>query len=46
MPLGMEIGLGPGDFVLDEDPPPLQKGGSAPQFLVHLYCGQTAGLDL
>jgi len=26
MPLGMEIGLGRGDFVLDGDPaPPLQK---------------------
>jgi len=31
MSLSMEVGLGPGDFVLDEDPaPPLQKGG-APQ---------------
>ena len=28
MPLGMEVGLGPGDFVLDGDPaPPPQKGG-------------------
>jgi len=28
MPLGMEVGLSPGDFVLDEDPaPPPQKGG-------------------
>ena len=27
MPLGMELGLGPGDFVLDGDPaPPPQKG--------------------
>jgi len=27
MSLGMELGLGPGDFVLDRDPaPPLQKG--------------------
>jgi len=32
MPLGMELGLGPGDFVLDGDPtPPPQKGGRAPQ---------------
>jgi len=23
MPLGMEVGLGPGDFVLDGDPAPL-----------------------
>jgi len=33
MPLGMEISLGPGNFVLDEDPdPPPQKGGKAPNF--------------
>ena len=33
MPLGMEVGLGPGDFVLDGDPaPPHQKGGGAPNF--------------
>jgi len=31
MPLGMEVGLGPGDFVLDGDPAPSpQKGGGAP----------------
>ena len=28
MVLGMEIGLSPGDFVLDEDPSPPQKGAS------------------
>ena len=33
----MEIGLGPGDFVLDEDP------ASPPQFLAHVYWGQPAG---
>ena len=45
MRLGMEVGLGPGDFVLDEDPALLpQKGGGAPpQFSAHVYCGQTAG---
>ena len=44
MPLGMEIGLGPGDFVLDRDPaPPSPKKGTAlPQFSAHIYCGQTA----
>ena len=26
MPLGMEVGLGPGDFVLDGDPVPSEKG--------------------
>jgi len=31
MPLGMELGFGPGDFVSDGDPaPPSQKGGGAP----------------
>jgi len=30
MPLGMEVGLGPDDFVLDGDPaPPQEKGGTA-----------------
>ena len=28
----MEVGLSPGDFVLDGDPSPLQKGGGAPKF--------------
>jgi len=44
MPLGMEVGFGPGDIVLDGDAaPPPQKGGGAPKFLSHVYCGQTAG---
>ena len=44
MSLGMELGLGPGDFVLDGDPaPPRQKGGVAPIFSAHVDCGQTAG---
>jgi len=44
MPLGMELGLGPGDFVLDGDPAPLPKrGGPLPKFSAHVYCGQTAG---
>ena len=38
----MEVGLDPGDFVLDGDPAPPQKGAQ-PQFLAHVYCGQTAG---
>ena len=42
-PLGMELGLGPGDFVLDGDPLPLPKRGQSPQFLAHVYCGQMAG---
>ena len=41
MPLGMEVGLGPGHIVLDGDPAlPPQKGHS-PQFSVHVCCGQT-----
>ena len=35
MKLGIEVGLSPGDFVLD--------GDTAPQFLAHVCCGQTAG---
>jgi len=30
MPLGMEVGLGPGNFVLDGDPAPLLKKGAEP----------------
>jgi len=40
MPLGMEVGLGPGDFVLDGDPAPAP---SPLQFWAHFYCDQTAG---
>jgi len=43
MPLGIEVGISPGDFMLDGDPAPLQKGGGAPQFSAHVYCGQMAG---
>ena len=31
MPLGMEVGLGPGDFVSDGDPALPPKRGGAPQ---------------
>jgi len=41
MPLGVEIGLGSGDIVLDGNPAPPQKGHSSPQFSAHVYCGQT-----
>jgi len=46
MPLRMEVGLSPGDFVLDGDPAPLPKRGAAgrsPKFSAHVYCDQTAG---
>jgi len=39
MPLGMEIGLGPGHIVLDGDPGPPK--GTHPQFSAHICCGQT-----
>jgi len=42
MALGMEVGLGPGDFVLDGDPPPLSKKGAEPQFSAHVCWGQMA----
>ena len=42
MPLGMELGLGPGDFVLDGDPLPSPKRGQSLQIFGHVYCGQTA----
>ena len=36
MPLAMDVGLSPGDFVLDGDPVPLpQKGVEPPKFLEH-----------
>jgi len=43
MKLGMQVGLGPGDFVLDGDAPPPQKGAEppSPKFSAHVYCGQT-----
>jgi len=33
MKLGMEVGLGQGHIVLDGDPAPLPKKGTAPNFL-------------
>ena len=44
MSLGMELGLGPGDFVLDGDPVALSpKWGRTPKFSAYVYCDQTAG---
>ena len=45
MPRGMEVGIGPDDIVLDEDPAPLANKGAEPppQFLAHVYCGQMSG---
>ena len=43
MPLGIEVGLGLGDFVFDVDPAPQRKGHSPNQFLAHVYSCQTVG---
>jgi len=43
MALGVEVGLGPGHILLDEDPARLpKKGQSRPPFSAHFCCGQTA----
>jgi len=41
MPLGMEVGLSPDDFLLDGDLAP-SKREMTPQFSAHVYCGQGA----
>ena len=44
MALGVEVGLVPGDFVLDGNQLPLplsQRRGQSPQFSANVYCGQT-----
>ena len=44
--LGMVVGLSPGEIVLDGDPDPLRPKEAeppSPNFLAHVYCGQTAG---
>jgi len=44
MPLRMEVGLGPGDIVLDGSPAPPKGGTTAPpHFSTHVCCGHTAG---
>ena len=43
MPLGTEVGLGPGDIVLDGGPSSPLKRAQPCHFLADDYCGQTAG---
>jgi len=46
MALGMEVSLGPGDFVFNGDPLsyPQNRGHTHHHsVLAHVYCGQTAG---
>ena len=40
IPLGSEVGLSPGHFVLDGDPAPLGKGHSSPHISAHIYWGE------
>ena len=41
LPLGVEVGLGPSQIVLDGDPaPPTPKEHRSPQFSAHICCGQ------
>ena len=40
MPLGMEVGFDPGDFVL-VGAPLSKKGAEPPKFSADVYCGQT-----
>ena len=41
MKLGMGVGLGPGNIVLDGYPAPLPDRGTAALFLARVYCTQT-----
>ena len=46
MALGTEVGLGPGDFVLDRDhTPPPQKGGGAHQILGQYLLWPNGSMD-
>jgi len=42
MPLGVELALSTGDFVLDGDSAPLSQIGTDPQFSAHICGGQMA----
>jgi len=43
MKLGVQVGHGPGQIVLDGDPAPPPQKGQSPQFSAHICCGQMAG---
>jgi len=43
MPLGTEVGLGPGHIVLDRDPALRPKWHSSPHFSTHVCWDETAG---
>jgi len=43
MKVGMKVGLGPGDIVLDGDPAPPPQKRHSPQFSADVCCDKTAG---
>jgi len=43
IPFRTEVGIGPGEIVLNGDSAPLERGTSLPHFSVHVYCGEMAG---
>jgi len=43
MSLDTEVGIGPGDIVLDGDPSPPKRGNSSRPLFGPCLCGQTAG---
>jgi len=45
MPLGMELGLGPSNFVLDGDPAALPKKGAGPQIFSPCLLGPNSWMD-
>jgi len=46
MPLGTEVGLGPGDIVLDGDPAlPMERSPPVSPVFGPLYCGMVALLS-
>jgi len=45
IPLGTEVGLGRGDFVLDGNPVLPPKKGAHPQFSAHVCCGRWMDQD-
>jgi len=46
MPLGMEVGLGPGDTVLDRDPaPPTERGQQPPHSLADVIVAKRSPIS-
>jgi len=45
MPLGREVGHGPGHIVLDGHPAPLPKRAQLPQFTADVCCGRMVAIS-